>query len=138
MPKQLHFVVRDTPIAQGSMKNVARLGQKARTVHSNPKLKAYREHVALMAIDALNAARCVRPFAEKHVAVSLILDFYFEKPQSVKRKHHVVPPDCDKICRAIGDALTGILWADDAQIADLSARKFYGLPERVEISATIL
>lgn len=35
----------------------------------------------------------------------------------------VGPPDLDKLTRAIGDALTGIVWRDDAQIVDLNAAK---------------
>jgi crossover junction endodeoxyribonuclease RusA len=50
----------------------------------------------------------------------------------------VVKPDLDKVIRATCDALTGILYADDAQIVDTSARKHYGSPERVEISMVVL
>jgi hypothetical protein len=41
---------------------------------------------------------------------------------------HVVKPDLDKLVRAVGDALTGILYRDDAQIVSLNASKrFAGL-----------
>lgn len=45
-----------------------------------------------------------------------------------------VKPDTTKLLRAVEDALTGVLWRDDAQVVDQSARKVYGAPERVEIT----
>jgi Holliday junction resolvase RusA-like endonuclease len=37
-------------------------------------------------------------------------------------------PDLDKLVRAIGDALTGIIYRDDAQLAVVRAEKHYGIP----------
>lgn len=37
-------------------------------------------------------------------------------------------PDLDKLVRAIGDAITGIVAVDDGAIVELRARKFYGSP----------
>lgn len=34
-------------------------------------------------------------------------------------------PDLDKLARALLDALKGVCWADDAQVAQLAARKRY-------------
>jgi len=39
--------------------------------------------------------------------------------------HHTVKPDRTKILRALEDALTGLIWRDDAQIVDGRIRKFY-------------
>jgi Holliday junction resolvase RusA-like endonuclease len=44
-----------------------------------------------------------------------------------------VKPDATKLLRAVEDALTGIVWRDDAQVVTQVARKRYGSPERVEI-----
>lgn len=44
-----------------------------------------------------------------------------------------VKPDTTKLIRAAEDALTGIVWRDDAQIVDQHAHKRYGEPERCEI-----
>lgn len=43
-------------------------------------------------------------------------------------------PDTTKLLRAIEDALTGIVWRDDAQVVVQTARKLYGSPARVEIT----
>lgn len=42
-------------------------------------------------------------------------------------------PDCLKLSRAVEDALTGVVWADDAQIVDEKIFKRYGEPARCEI-----
>jgi Holliday junction resolvase RusA-like endonuclease len=44
-----------------------------------------------------------------------------------------VKPDVLKLARAVEDALTGILYRDDAQIVTEVLRKRYGDPPRVEI-----
>lgn len=49
---------------------------------------------------------------------------------------HCNPGDTDKLCRAIGDALTGIAYADDKQIASWSADKIWD--ERAYAVLTII
>jgi Holliday junction resolvase RusA-like endonuclease len=44
-----------------------------------------------------------------------------------------IKPDATKLLRAVEDALTGIVWRDDAQIVFQVCSKAYGLPERCEI-----
>jgi Holliday junction resolvase RusA-like endonuclease len=46
-------------------------------------------------------------------------------------------PDVLKLARAVEDALTGILWRDDAQIVDERLRKCWGEPARVEIAVWV-
>ena len=38
-----------------------------------------------------------------------------------------------KLTRAVEDALTGLVWRDDAQVVDEVLSKRYGAPERVEV-----
>ena len=38
---------------------------------------------------------------------------------------HTIPPDGDKLARAVGDALTGVLYQDDGQISCNIAWKVY-------------
>lgn len=42
-----------------------------------------------------------------------------------------VKPDALKLARAVEDALTGVVWKDDAQIVDERLLKAYGAPEGV-------
>lgn len=45
----------------------------------------------------------------------------------------VVKPDLIKLARAVEDALTGILWRDDARIVAEMLSKVYGEPARLEV-----
>lgn len=59
--------------------------------------------------------------------LQLEIDFYFDKPKTVRRQHMTTKPDTDHLIRAVGDALTqsGAI-TDDAQIIVITARKHYG------------
>jgi Holliday junction resolvase RusA-like endonuclease len=48
--------------------------------------------------------------------------------------YHTSKPDLDKLCRCVKDALTGVIWNDDSQVAILWARKSYGDKPGVEIT----
>lgn len=74
------------------------------------------------------------------------LEFYFPRPKghygtgrnagTVRASAPPIPtvkPDLLKLARAVEDALTGIVYRDDAQIAREILDKFYGEPARVEI-----
>lgn len=126
----MKFVVYGTPVPQGSMRAFMPKGKHGRPIvtSDNSKLKPWRQEVSLAAI-AEHAH-----MAERHVAVMVTMQFYFARPASAKnRACMVVRPDLDKLVRGVFDALTGILYVDDAQIVEHTARKRYGTPERVEI-----
>ena len=40
-------------------------------------------------------------------------------------KDHIKQPDLDKLCRAIQDALTKLVWRDDSQVTKITAEKYY-------------
>lgn len=42
-------------------------------------------------------------------------------------------PDATKLLRAVEDALTGVVWRDDAQVVEQSVTKAYGEPEGATI-----
>lgn len=60
--------------------------------------------------------------------VGVALRFVFVRPPSAPRKQWApeVKPDFDKITRCTVDALTGIVFVDDAQIVDAVVSKRYG------------
>lgn len=51
---------------------------------------------------------------------------------------HAITPDLDKLQRAIGDALSGIVVRDDRQIAEWRVRKVYGAPAAATLLITAL
>ena len=143
--RSVQFTVYARPEPQGSSRGFVlpgKNGRKPRAIitSANPKLKPYRQELTNTALATMAERGIEKPLAAKHVAVRIDMVFYLEKPQSVakKRTHLVVKPDCDKLARATTDSLTGIIYADDAQIVGLSAFKRYGTPERVEIMVQIL
>ncbi len=126
---EVTFTTAGRPAPQGS-KN--RFGGEA-----NPRVKGYRE---ALSADA-SIAMAGRPLLIGPVSVGVI--FAFSRPKSHYRagKHAgslranpprfvSVQPDIDKLCRAVGDALSGIVFRDDAQIAVWSVAKVYAETER--------
>jgi len=115
--KHVAFRVYGLPESQGSARAFVRGGRPVIT-STNKNLGDWRRLVA----DA----------SQKHAdllggAVSLSLKFYLPKPKSTPKKVYwpAKRPDLDKLIRAVGDALTGIMWADDSQICVIFALKFY-------------
>lgn len=49
----------------------------------------------------------------------------------------IARPDASKLTRAVEDALTGIVWRDDAQVVDQVVRKRFGAVERVEVRISV-
>ena len=130
---------------QGSMRGFVLPGKgaakpRAILTSNNPKMRPYRQELTHSAMAEMRERGLVAPLAAKHVPVGVVFDFYFARPASIpkKRTRIVVKPDLDKVIRATADSLTGILYADDAQIVEMVANKHYGIPERVEISVCTL
>ena len=66
--------------------------------------------------------------------VRLSLAFYLPRPKALAKKPwiaHTKAPDCSKLARGAEDALSGIVYRDDAQIVELVAAKFYAVGSQV-------
>lgn len=138
--REISFIVYGTPAPQGSSRAFVVKGKAVLTAADNKKLKPYRQEVAGAALVARAEAGYSDLFAGKHVPVTATYRFFFERPPSIPKKRlcHVVKPDLDKLVRSTTDALTGIIFADDAQICGLpGTAKFYGSPARVEITVRL-
>jgi len=94
------------------------------TVHDNAaSLGPWRDAISANARSAWNAA----PLARNR-AVAIGMQFFFLRPKSAsarKRPYMTVKRDVDKLARAVLDALTGIVYEDDAQVVVLTAAKDY-------------
>jgi crossover junction endodeoxyribonuclease RusA len=139
--KPIQFAVFGRPEPQGS-KNAwvlpTKNGGKGRAImydQNAKKMKPYRQEVSRAALATLHDLEIERPLAGEHVPVSVELNFFFAKPKSTKKSvlFPAVKPDVDKLIRSTFDALTGVLFKDDAQVVVVTARKFYDALERVEI-----
>ena len=116
------FVVLGQPVPQGSMKHVG----GGRIVSKSPKLKDWREKIAQVVRDQVGEPAHLS-------AVSVTAIFIFNKPKSVTRDHPTVPPDLDKLQRALGDAISiDVKYLnDDSQIVEWHSEKVYGAPAGV-------
>ncbi len=143
MSEPLSIVVRGLPIAQGNSRAfVAQVkGGKPRAIvtteanRTSSPLGAWRSAIATDARDEMGN----RPLLDG--ALRVAVTFVFPRPKShflpitksrptpVLRDDaphfHTGRPDCDKLLRALMDALTNVVWHDDAQVADVRARKVY-------------
>ena len=123
----LSFTVEGKAEPQGSARAfMPKAGGRFPIVTSdNPKLKAWRRTVGIVALEAMKRRGCME-FAGP---VTLTVDFYLARPQSLKAfEPHVKRPDVDKCARSLADSLTGICYADDSQIDMLVVRKGYAAP----------
>ena len=119
-----------SPAPQGSKRHVG----GGRMIESSAKVKPWREAVRSEAI-ATGLAISAEP-------IYLHLLFRFRRPKGhydskgqIKASAPQTPitrPDLDKLCRSTLDALTGVLFADDSQVAFLVASKEYALLGELE------
>ena len=111
-----------TPIQQGSMRHVGH----GRMIHNKAvELAAWRADIA-------NAAKLVgcTPILDP---IEITMRFRVKRPKSVKREHPTVAPDLDKYIRGVNDGLTGVAFADDAQVIKITASKEYSDQPGVDI-----
>ena len=73
-------------------------------------------------------------------AIQIELLFLMSRPKTVKRIHHTVKPDTDKLIRYTLDAITDsqAVWKDDSQVTGIVAFKQYGVKPAIYIKITEL
>ncbi len=125
----IEFFVAGTPITQGS-KKLGRAGRLSTIIETrDAELKPWREGVAAEA----RAHAAGRPGYPLAGPVSVALAFGLQRPASAPKRKRTWPisarsGDIDKLSRAILDAITGVLIADDSQVVSLLATKDFGRP----------
>lgn len=127
------FFVAGVPVPKGSAKAFMRKGMKLPVVVQDnaEKQKPWASSVGYAAQQA-----GVKMMQSGPVRVEV--SFFMPRPRShygtgrnagkVKAAApscHTSKPDLDKLVRCVKDALTGIAWKDDAQVAEVVARKGY-------------
>ena len=123
------FRVTGTAAPQGSKRHVG----GGRMIEMSKALGPWRERVHAKAVETMAGA------APTTLPVRLSVRFTFMRPRSHyrsgKNQHLVKPsappvmmgaPDLSKLVRAIEDALTGVVFRDDALVVQLYAEKLYG------------
>jgi Holliday junction resolvase RusA-like endonuclease len=124
----IEFVVPGFAAPQGSKSAFKLPNGRVVLVESSKQVKPYRAVFAMCARQAWTD-----PPATGVVAVELC--FRFPRPKSHFTSKGLVRPgsplaptryDLDKLARAANDAMTGIVYVDDSQIAMLAASKEWG------------
>lgn len=121
------FQLEQTPVAIQVFGLPAPQGSK-RIIHgrlveaSSAKLNKWRKEITSVATTYLHEHGWT-PFEDP---VQLRITFYLPRPKTVKRDLPTVPPDLDKLIRAVGDGLTDSqIWTDDSLVVSLVCEKVY-------------
>lgn len=125
MDDSISFRVYGIPTPKGSftkMPNGAML--PAGTAKSRKAKAQWEQAVSDAGKEAMNDRKlCVR-------AIRLLVEYRMPVPKTMAKDKwgwypHISYPDLDKLDRALRDALTGVVWADDAQVAYATSNKGY-------------
>jgi Holliday junction resolvase RusA-like endonuclease len=133
----VEFYVPGIPAPGGSKKAFAYVGRDGRP-HANVVDDAKRNAPWRSSV-AYEARRAHMGQEPLHGPLQLLVTFYLPRPKdhfgsgknagSMKRTAphlHAKKPDLTKLVRALEDAMTGIVWHDDAQVCEQQIRKRYG------------
>jgi len=120
------------------------IGGRARFIASSSGANAKKQAAWVRAIQAAAAAAGVAMLAGP-VCVAVVFRLPRPKGHRTARGelrasaplYPTVAPDVDKTLRCTLDALTGIAFADDAQVVEVVARKGYAVPGREGASITV-
>lgn len=137
------FTVQGTPEPGGSKKAYV-VNDRAVVVDANPRVKGWRSQVA---------AACRSEYQGALLRGALAVEFTFFVPRPKGHygtgknagtlkgsapQYPAVRPDVLKLARGTEDALTDVLWADDALIVEERLLKLYGEPARCEVTVWVL
>jgi Holliday junction resolvase RusA-like endonuclease len=151
-PQRVTFDVRGKPQPAGSKKAFPIRRKegggwvatgKVAVVDDNPKAKGWQAEVGYAGAVAMEAIGVTIPWDGP---LGLAAIFTIRRPKGhfgtgrnagvVKASAclwPIVKPDATKLLRAIEDALTGVVWTDDAQVVEQLATKCYGEPEGAHV-----
>jgi len=133
----LTFTVAGEPVPQPRPRVIKR-GKKAwaYTPDEHP-VNAYRKAIAIGA----SAFAAVAGGCLVDAPVSVTINLTFPRPPSHLNKSGVkataprLPkPDVDNVAKAVLDAINGVAWEDDSQVAELIVRKSYGTAGATEVT----
>ena len=125
----MKFTIEGTPRPQGSKSYVGR----GIMVESSKYVANWRAYARLKATQECSTKLRI----EKPNAVMVTATFYFDRPKKHFRANgtlrddapafHVARPDAEKLMRALLDAITGVCFHDDSQVAKQVIEKRYGI-----------
>jgi len=133
----MEFMVHGMPIAQGSKRAITSRGRTFMVDDNKENLRPWRQEIAQVAAEAMDGDGVWS--GPIFVRIMFFLPRprgHFGKGRNEERLRPTAPiaphtkPDVDKLVRAVLDALTGVVFHDDAQVVDLFATKVYSDHQR--------
>lgn len=124
---EITFLVPGWPATKGSTVSFAHKGRIV-TKADSILLKSWTKAVVVYAINA-----GVVKIA-KGTGVTIDVEYEFPRPAGARRATPCVRPDCDKLARALLDALTGVAYHDDGQVVALTVSKSYVAAGRLPLA----
>lgn len=116
--------VPGTPIAKGRPRIGLRGG---RAMAFTPvKTVAYEGLIALAAQDIMAGRSLLDGAISIEVTATFPIPASWSKKRKAEARWHTGRPDGDNILKAAGDALNGVVWKDDSQVARAMIVKQYG------------
>lgn len=144
LPSALSWTVYGVPAPQGSARAfLHRTTGRIVVTHGCSRTVAWRQQVSAALIEELaqrgHDPHTAGPLFPRPAAVRVTATFYLARPKSLP-KRFVTPtarPDLDKLLRAALDAMTGLAFEDDSQVAEIRTVKAFGLP-RAEFAVEVI
>lgn len=137
--KRILFTVQGRPVPQGSLR-AFKAKSGAVVTPQQPKVLKWRADIRA-GINDLGVEPSGSAF---HVDVA----FSFRRPNNHHTskgflktgapRYHTQAPDVDKLLRAVLDALTGVVWHDDKQVAYVRGHKQWSERDEATITITAL
>lgn len=134
-PRAVSFRVPGKPVGKGRPRAAKR--GKHITLYTPEETATYESTVALAASQAMYG----EPLIEGPVDVLMRIDLPVPSSWSQRKQRDalsgtIIPttkPDMDNVIKAIFDAINGVVWNDDTQVADLRVRRRYGATPGVNV-----
>lgn len=143
---RLSFTIPGEPVAKGRPRasvhgGVVRMRTPEKTVSYEAQVKWF----ALQAMESVDSMGRLL-LANQPISLSVRAVFGIPKGWSKRRvaacaeipEFCVKRPDADNIAKIIGDALNGVVWGDDSQVARIALEKVYGDKPRVDVTVESL
>ncbi len=134
----ISYIIEGIPRPQGSKRHVGR----GVMVESSKHVKEWRAFARLKAVLAMEEQELIA----KPKAVMLSVVFCFDRPKKHftskglrpdAPKNHTSKPDSYKVLRALLDSMSGVVFEDDSQVADVHFEKLYGKVASTEVKVVV-
>jgi len=119
---EFSFTVPGVPVGKGRPRFVKATGR----AYTPAKTASYESLIAYAASQAMRGATPIDAPVGIKVQAVFPIPASWNKKKKAAAHWHTSKPDGDNILKALGDALNGIVWTDDSQVARTSIAKVYG------------